>query len=67
MSTEVPADLLRGIKAIARFIGYSPRATQDLIASGEIPTFRLGRSVCARRSTLNRQFAKLEAAARARR
>ncbi len=46
------ADLLYGAIAIARFLGIMPRQTRHLSFTGRIPTFKIGRNVCARKSTL---------------
>jgi hypothetical protein len=35
-------DLLRGVPAIADFIGESPRQTYDLLEAGRVPGFKLG-------------------------
>lgn len=45
-------ELLVGHKAIARFLGLSPRAVSWHDEQGRLPTFRMGKSVCARKSTL---------------
>lgn len=48
-------DLLEGAEAIAEYLYGTPkrrRRIYDLHERGELPTFRLGRQVCARRSTL---------------
>ncbi len=48
----INADLLYGASAIARFLGVLPRQARHLIFSGRIPTFKIGRNVCARKSSL---------------
>ena len=50
------------MKAIAGFLQLPARAAQHRIDQGVIPTFRLGGSICARRSTLNAWLAEQEAA-----
>lgn len=45
-------DILYGVVAIAGFFGLSRGTAQRQIERGEIPHFRLGGIVCARRSTL---------------
>ena len=57
-------DLLYGIDAIARHLGITPRQTKHRCATTDLPTFRMGRNVCARRSSLDRWLAEREAAAR---
>lgn len=56
-------DLLTGIDAIARHLGWTVRATKHRHEKGELPTFSLGsgRTVYARRSTLAKHFAAQEA------
>lgn len=56
-------DLLTGIDAIARHLGWKVRATKHRHEKGELPTFTLGsgRTVYARRSTLAKHFAAQEA------
>jgi hypothetical protein len=45
-------DLLTGIRAIARYTGDSERRTEYLVEHDLIPTFRVGKRVCARKSEL---------------
>lgn len=44
--------LLVGHKAIARFLGLSPRFVSWHDEQGRLPTFRVGKSVCARKVKL---------------
>lgn len=61
---EIPErDLLYGVPAIAAFLGIRGRQAKHRVSTGEIPTFRIGESICARRSTLNTWLAEREAAA----
>lgn len=46
------ADLLYGGPAIADYLGLTEDAVYHLARQKRIPTFRMGRTVCARRSTL---------------
>ena len=57
------ADLLYGADAIASHLELTKRQVLHLHEKGEIPTFKTGRTVCARRSTLAKHFAAQEAAA----
>lgn len=57
-------DLLYGLEAIGEHVGLTARQVEHLVAKGEMPTFKMGRTVCARRSTLAKHFAAQEAAAR---
>lgn len=58
------ADLLYGLPAIAGQLGLSGDQVRHLAKSHGLPTFKLGRSVCARRSTLATWLAERESAAR---
>jgi hypothetical protein len=60
-------DLLVGANAIARFVFGTEgkrRAVYWLSENGELPTFRLGSTICARRSTLLRHIADRDQKAR---
>jgi len=61
---ETSTDLLYGLVAIGKAIGLGARQVQHLHDKGDLPTFKMGRTVCARRSTLAAHFAAQEAAAR---
>lgn len=62
---QIPeTDLLTGMKAIAGALGMTKRQAYHLHETGEIPTFRMGGKIYARRSTLAKHFAEQEAAAR---
>lgn len=56
-------DLLMGADTIAKFLGISRRQTYRLVYDGLIPSFKLGGTVSARRSSLTRWLADQEAAA----
>lgn len=53
-------DLLMGANAIAAHLGITPRQTYRLVYDGLIPTFKLGGTVAARRSSLMRWLAEQE-------
>jgi hypothetical protein len=55
------ADLLYGVPAISRFLGLKPAAVYHLVAEKKIPAFKVGRTVCSRRSKLIAAFDELEA------
>ncbi|PSH68546.1 DNA-binding protein [Phyllobacterium brassicacearum] len=57
-------DLLMGNKNIARFLGLTPRQVSWHDEQGNLPTFRMGRTVCARKSTLMRWIEDQEKARR---
>lgn len=58
-------DLLYGVAAIAGHLGMTAKQVYHLHDKGELPTFKTGAIVCARRSTLAKHFAAQEAAAAA--
>lgn len=49
--TDLP-EILIGHKAIARFLGLSPRQVSWLDEKNCLPTFRIGRRPCARPESL---------------
>lgn len=57
-----PGDLLIGAQAVADALGIKRRQVFHLIEKQLIPTFRLGSSVAARRSTLTKWLEQQEAA-----
>ena len=62
MTDTAPAsDLLYGAHAIAEFLGIKERAAYHLCETKRIPFFKIGKTVCARRSTLAARIAELEA------
>ena len=63
-SVIAPADdLLHGAHEIAAFLGEKPRRIHYLAERGELPAFRVGRLLYARKSTILRWLEALEAAA----
>lgn len=62
---NAPGELLMGAKAIASFLGISPRQAYRLIYDCTLPSFKLGGTVAARRATLRAWLLEQEAAARA--
>ncbi|WP_300115184.1 hypothetical protein [Sphingobium sp.] len=61
---EQHIDLLTGIAAIAKHLNWPERRVLHQHEKGLIPTFKQGRLVCARRSTLAKHFEAQERAAR---
>lgn len=61
---HLAADILKGASEIARFL-FGPEAERrqiyNLTEAGALPTFRLGRIICARRSTLQTWIGRQEA------
>lgn len=66
MTTEnqIQGDLLIGANAIAAALGITRRQTYKLIYGDELPTFKLGGSVAARRSTLIKWLEQIDVAQR---
>jgi hypothetical protein len=62
-STPAAGDLLYGARAIADFLGITPKATYHLVEAKRIPSFKIGKTICSRRSTLARAIEELEAEA----
>lgn len=60
---NISADLLRGADAIAAFLGFPRRAIYHAVSKGHLPSFRIGETVCARKSTLTAWIQKQEGAA----
>lgn len=61
LSEPDTADILWRVKRIAAFLDLPEKAAQHRIDKGEIPTFRMGGTICARRSTLLAWIAAQEA------
>jgi hypothetical protein len=57
------ADLLLGANAIAKFLGITPRQTYRLVYDEIVPSFKVGGTVSARKSSLLRWMAEKEARA----
>ncbi|UVK44830.1 excisionase family DNA-binding protein [Mesorhizobium sp. AR07] len=60
---NLAADILRGADAIAQHLGFPRRAIYHLVSKGGLPSFRLGETVCARKSTLAKWISAQERAA----
>lgn len=67
-SSAIPAladDMLSGVAAISDFTGWPSRRVYYYASTGEVRSlFRIGRQICARRSTLLREIAEREQAVR---
>ena len=59
---EMSTDILWGAKEIARFLGCTEKTVWNMHRRGQLATFRQGRRVCARRSTLRTEIERKEAA-----
>jgi hypothetical protein len=60
-SADLAGDLLRGVPAIAKFIGLPVRTAYYELERKKIPGFKSGKLWIARKSTLRRHFENLEA------
>ncbi|KAA0576817.1 helix-turn-helix domain-containing protein [Azospirillum sp. Sh1] len=45
-------DILKGVKDIAKFTGLTERSVYHIAAAGRLPVFKLGATICARKSTI---------------
>ncbi|MGN6487247.1 MAG: helix-turn-helix transcriptional regulator [Devosia sp.] len=54
------ADLLLGAHAIAAYLGITRRQTYRLVYDGIAPTFKVGGTVAARKSSLQKWMAEAE-------
>lgn len=61
---DTAADLLYGMEAIGAAIGLTARQVEHLIGKQQLPAFKLGGTVCARRSELDAHFARASSATR---
>ncbi|CAH2409384.1 excisionase family DNA-binding protein [Mesorhizobium escarrei] len=62
-NSPLAVDILRGADAIAKHLGFPRRAIYHLVSKGGLPHFRLGETVCARKSTLSAWIEEQERAA----
>ncbi|TGP88918.1 MULTISPECIES: DNA-binding protein [unclassified Mesorhizobium] len=62
---NLAADILEGAAAIAAWTGFKRRAVYHAVANGHLPHFRMGETVCARKSTLLAWIAQQEGRAAA--
>jgi hypothetical protein len=53
-------DLLSGAESIAAFLGIKPRRVYHLAETQRLPVFRLGATLCARKSTLVKWIERME-------
>jgi hypothetical protein len=58
---DLGTDILWGAKEIARFLGCTEKTVWTMHRRGQLATFRQGRRVCARRSTLRAEIERQEA------
>jgi excisionase family DNA binding protein len=58
--TASTPDLLYGANAIADFLGVKRSVVYHLIETRRLPSFKVGKVVCARRSTVTAAFERLE-------
>ncbi len=58
-------EIIVGHKSIAKVLGLTPRQVRRMVDNNLLPTFRIGRNVCARRSTLLQSIIEWERAGKA--
>ncbi|WP_281061114.1 excisionase family DNA-binding protein [Mesorhizobium sp. M1E.F.Ca.ET.063.01.1.1] len=51
---------MRGADAIAGYLGFPRRTVYHAVSKGRLPHFRLGETLCARKSTLTNWIAEQE-------
>lgn len=61
MTKSDQADLLYGVPAIAAYLGLREKQARNRVDRGEVPTFKIGGTVCARRSRLDAWIGEQEA------
>jgi hypothetical protein len=59
-TSALASDLIFGADKIATTLGLTRRQIYHSAASGHLPTFRIGATICARRSTLLAWFDQQE-------
>lgn len=64
-NSPLAGDILRGAQAIGEFLGFNRRSIYHEVAAGRLPHFKMGDTICARRSTLTNWIAEQEARAAA--
>ena len=60
VASFVPGDLLYGAPAIAEFLGMTERQARHRIATGQLPSFNIGKTICSRKSTIAAALQQLE-------
>lgn len=61
---SIAADMLRGAANIAEHIGFDVRDIYRCHETGELPTFKVGRHICARKSELDERLSGRASAAK---
>ncbi|GJE77235.1 hypothetical protein [Methylorubrum suomiense] len=56
--TDQDSDVLTGYEAIGKFLGWTARQAKHRALSGDLPTFKFGRTPCATKSALRAYLAK---------
>ena len=59
-TTATAPDLLYGASAIANFLGVKRGVVYHLIETHRLPHFKVGKTVCARRSSVLAAFERME-------
>jgi hypothetical protein len=58
------ADLLYGMRKISAYLNVTPSVGYHLAATNQIPTFKMNKTVCAKRSAIDRALEAAEEAGR---
>lgn len=58
------SDLLRTLPSIADYLNTTPQTVRGFISKQGLPTFKLGKTVAARRTSIDQWLSDREAAAR---
>lgn len=56
-TSQNEADLLTGYEAIGKFLGWTARQVKHRALSGQLPTFKFGRTPCATKPALRAYLA----------
>ena len=65
MTDNIATDILKGASEIAEFLGFDRRSVYHAAANDNLPHFKMGSTVCARKSTLLAWIEEQEAKAKA--
>ncbi|MEE9925804.1 MAG: DNA-binding protein [Brucella anthropi] len=60
MEVELKDDLLMGAKAIAGFLGCNDRQVYHMLAKRQLPGFKIGDVIAARKSSILKHIEELE-------
>nr|WP_314257271.1 DNA-binding protein [uncultured Devosia sp.] len=61
-TTELAQDMMVGATKISRFLGVTRRQIYSAVERGDMPLFKIGALVCARKSALTKWIERQESA-----